>query len=340
MHDSASESFNYDFLIISSLCPCCELAMLTLHTGVSNHLPQTGSVVIADQNDPGVVVLPGPSITFQKYDELGRGAFATVYKGKFNNECCAVKILNQVAMHLITDLPAGPPDDPIQRKAIQSFTRECGCLMTINHPNVVKLMDVRTYDKGNFPILIMERLDCSLTGYFKDHPNQHMEPSVQLSICCDVASALDYLHAKRIVHRDICGNNILLILDDQSVKTAKVSDFGMSRILKDFEGMSTTLTAIEGHRAAYYPPELQDECGSSDSSIDIYMFGVLMLQIAHGIPYVIRRERGGLIQKLSERHVLKTSIMWCTELEKNKRPSATSIHESIKSLLEKKENNP
>ena len=290
-----------------------------------------GSVAIVNQNE---VVLPGPSISFWKDKELGRGAFATVYEGVFNNERCAVKILNQVAMHLISDLPTGPCDDAIQRKAVQSFTRECSCLMTINHPNVVKLIDVRTYDKGNFPVLIMERLDCSLTSYFM-RPNQTMEHSVQLSICCDVASALNYLHENRIVHRDICGNNILLILDDQSVQKAKVSDFGMSRILKDFEKMSTTLTAIEGHRAAYYPPELQDECGSSDSSIDIYMFGVLMLQIAHGIRCVTsRRERKDLIQKLSERHVLKSSIMWCTELEKNKRPSASSIHASIKSLLE------
>jgi cyclin-dependent kinase 7 len=311
---------------------------LRVLTGVNIHLPQiernNGSVVIAGQNDPNEVVLPGPSISFWTDRVLGRGAFATVYEGKFKDECCAVKVLNQVAMHVITDLPTGPPDDSIERKAIQSVTRECGCLMTINHPNVVKLLDVRSYHKGDFPILIMERLDCSLTAYFKEHPNQNMGKLVQLSICCDVSSALNYLHANRIVHRDICGNNILLVLDNQSVKIAKISDFGMSRILKDFEGMSTTLTAIDGHRAAYYPPELQDECGSSDSSIDIYMFGVLMLQIAHEIPYVTRRDRRGLIQKLSERHILKSSIMWCTELERNKRPSAINIHESIKSLLE------
>ena len=198
-----------------------------MHTGVNVHLQpnlNNGSVTSASQNDPDVVVLRGPSILLWKNKELGRGAFATVYEGKFNSECCAVKILNQVAMHLISDLPTGPCDDPIIRKAVQSFTKECSCLMTINHPNVVKLIDVRTYDKGNFPVLIMERLDCSLTSYFM-RPNQSMELPVQLLICCDVASALDYLHASRIVHRDICGNNVLLVLDDnQSVQKAKLSD--------------------------------------------------------------------------------------------------------------------
>ena len=64
------------------------------------------------------------------------------------------------------------------------------------------------------------------------------------------------------------------------------------------------------------------------------MFGVLMLQITHEIPYVTRRERRGLIQKLSECHILRSAIMWCTELEKNKHPLAVTIHESVKSLLE------
>ena len=213
-------------------------------------------------------------------------------------------------MQLISDLPTGPCDDTIRRKAIQNFTKECSCLMTINHPNIVKLIDIRTYDKGNFPVLIMERLDYSLTAYFKQHSNQNMDHSVLLSICCDVASALNYLHENRIVHCDICGNNILLILDSQTVREAKVSDFGMSRILRDFEEMSTTLTTIDGHHAAYYSPELQDDYGSSDSSIDIYMFGVLMLQIAHGILCVkLRIEHKGLVQKFSERHVLKGFIM-------------------------------
>ena len=93
-------------------------------------------ISIANQNDPNEVVLPGPSISFWKNKELGRGAFATVYEGVFNSKHCAVKILNQVAMQLISDLPTGPCDDPIQRKAIQSFTKECSCLMTINHPNI------------------------------------------------------------------------------------------------------------------------------------------------------------------------------------------------------------
>lgn len=293
-----------------------------------------GALNVPGENDPAKVVLAGPCISFWKDKELGRGAFATVYEGVFNNERCAVKVLNQVAMHLITELPAGPCDDPIVRKGVESFTRECSCLMTLNHPNIVELIDVRTYHKGNYPVLIMEKLDCSLTTYLRSRPpNETMEQLIILSLCLDVASALNYLHEHRIIHRDICGNNVLLALSEKPCIRAKVSDFGMSRILKDFEKMSTTLTAIEGHRAAYYPPELQDEAGSSDSSIDIFMLGVLMLQIVHGLPCVTsRKQRRELIQSLSDRHILKSAILWCTEFEKNKRPGASNIYVMVKAL--------
>ena len=99
--------------------------------------------------------------------------------------------------------------------------------------------------------------------------------------------------------------------------------------------MSTTLTLIEGHRAAYYPPELHEDSGSCDSSIDVYMFGVLMLQIVHTIPCVqSRRQRNGLIEALSSEHILKKFVVLCTEREKNKRPTAEEIHTKLKAVYE------
>ena len=130
------------------------------------------------------------------------------------------------------------------------------------------------------------------------------------------------------------GDNILLDTKT-STPVAKVSDFGMSKILKDFEKMSTRLTAIIGHRAACYPPELQDDPESYDMSIDIFMFGVVMLQIVHQLPYVksprLRRE---LVSELSESHALTKHIQHCVDLEKNKRPEAKGIHTELKKKFE------
>ena len=106
-----------------------------LITGVNIHMPdnlqchaKVSNGSIAGQYDLSAV------ISFSKNKELGRGVFATVYEGTFNNKCCAVKILNHVAIHLISDVPTGPCDDPIQSRTLQNFTRECEYLITMNHP--------------------------------------------------------------------------------------------------------------------------------------------------------------------------------------------------------------
>ena len=114
-------------------------------------------------------------------------------------------------------------------------------------------------------------------------PNeQEISELVQLSISCDIAAALDYLQQTGIIHRDLCSDNVLLQVSGRRGPIpviAKTSDFGMSRILKHFDRMSAKLTLIAGYWAAYYPPELRDDLESYDESIDIFMFGVVMMQL-------------------------------------------------------------
>ena len=280
--------------------------------------------------DSNGITIAGPNVEFWTKRVLGRGAFGKVYEGIYNGKPCAVKILNEVAMELISDLPPGSSDGQVSRKAIESFTKEGDCLKQIDHPNVVKLYDIRPYPKGDYPVLVMEKLNCSLTGFFISPDGQNISLSVQLSISCDVSSALEYLHANKIIHRDLCGDNILLNTQTP-IPVAKVSDFGMSRILKDFERMSTRLTTIVGQRAACYPPELHDDPESYDMSIDIFMFGVVMLQIVSKLSYVKSlKHRRKLISELSENHALTKHIQLCMDLEKKNRPTAEGIHTELK----------
>ena len=267
---------------------------------------------------------------------LGRGAFGKVYEGLYDGNPCAVKILNEVAMELASDLPAGPSaDDEILQKAIDSFIKEGECLKQVDHQNVVKLYDFCTYPKGNYPVIAMEKLSCSLTCFFMSPGGQDISLLVQLSLTCDVASALEYLHRNKIIHRDLRGDNILLNTQTPNgMPVAKVSDFGMSRILKNFERMSAKLTSIIGHPPCY-PPELLEDPSSYDMSIDIFMFGVVMLQIAHKISCVeSQKHRRELINELSESHALKKYIQRCVEVEKKKRPEAEEVHTELKKMYE------
>ena len=284
------------------------------------------------------ITITAPIVTFIPAKEciLGCGVFGKVYEGKCDGKPCAIKILNEVAMNLISGLPLSSSDDKIQQQAKSTFKNERDTLVRIKHDNVVALYDFRFYPKGDYPVLIMEKMECSLTQYFKQREIL-VSQLAQVSICCDVASALDYLQKNGIVHRDLCSDNVLLnSTKNGSTPIAKVSDFGMSRILPNFERMSAKLTGIVGGRTAYYPPEIQEDPESYDKSIDVFMFGVVMTQVAHCMPEIVSiKKRKELIAELPESHIMKSLIVQCVEVEQNKRPSPQVIHLELRVCLDK-----
>ncbi len=82
-------------------------------------------------------------------------------------------------------------------------------------------------------------------------------------------------HSKQIIHRDLCGDNVLLKLT-QPVPIAKISDFGMSR-LYDPSKLSHTLTAV-GHRMGYLPLEaIRLDKENYDNSVDVFSLGAIMV---------------------------------------------------------------
>uniref|UniRef100_A0A8C5RW43 SH3 domain binding kinase family member 3 n=1 Tax=Laticauda laticaudata TaxID=8630 RepID=A0A8C5RW43_LATLA len=107
-------------------------------------------------------------------------------------------------------------------------------------------------------------------------------PEVQVKQCAaQLADALDFMHGKALVHRDIKLDNVLLF--DQECQLVKLGDFGLTRL----EG---TLISAMSTVLPYSPPELclleKTESLALDSSLDIWAFGVLLFCICTGcIPW-------------------------------------------------------
>uniref|UniRef100_A0ABM5GSF0 Uncharacterized serine/threonine-protein kinase SBK3 isoform X1 n=2 Tax=Pogona vitticeps TaxID=103695 RepID=A0ABM5GSF0_9SAUR len=103
-------------------------------------------------------------------------------------------------------------------------------------------------------------------------------PEVQVKRCAaQLAEALDFMHGKALVHRDIKLDNVLLF--DRECHRVKLSDFGLTRL----EG--TKVGAMSG-TLPYSPPELclleNSETLALDSSLDIWAFGVLLFCLCTG----------------------------------------------------------
>ena len=104
----------------------------------------------------------------------------------------------------------------------------------------------------------MELMECNLKEYIKGKQEKKLSLLCQLSLCLDIAKGLKFLHSQEIIHRDLCDVNILIVNHwGELCPTAKVADFGMSRILPH-EYISATLTGL-AHRLAYLPSEARDD---------------------------------------------------------------------------------
>ena len=253
---------------------------------------------------------------------IGSGAFGVVFNGSYKSEPCAAKVLHQVAMQIQTSLPVCQEAD----KITASFDRECEFLKSFHHPNIVQHLSTDKHPSSGSTILVTELMDCNLRSYLSGI-EESLTSHCQVSLSKDVASGLAYIHSRQIIHRDLCGDNILLKLS-QPVPIAKISDFGMSRLL-DPSQMSSTLTAV-AHRMGYLPPEaLREHDEKYDHSLDIFSLGVIMVQIVHKVETVkTAKDRSFYVSQIPVTHKLKLIISDCLQEDMKRRPCAKEICES------------
>ena len=240
-------------------------------------------------------------------------------------------MLSPLGQEFLTGLPISTIRlGNVQEEALLKFKKECDFMKSYEHPNIVAYYSTVFYPECNLPVLVMELMQTSLCRYICE--GGVMSERTQVSLSCDIASALEFLHDKGLVHRDLCGDNILLNYN-QDILVAKVSDFGISRIIVKSEQLSHSLAAL-GHRPGYLPPEaFSIDPTDYDSSLDIFMFGVVMTQIASKVPTVDSdHQRQKLVSQLEDQCSLKPFISQCLRENRDDRPSASTLLSLFKAL--------
>ena len=197
-------------------------------------------------------------------DILGVGSYGKVCRAKRGQLPCAAKLLHDIMFQ---------DGDPGASVFLERFEQECHFLSSIKHPNIVQYLATVSDPNSKRPVLLMELMDESLTK-FLERSTTFVPYHIQVNICYDVALALAYLHSNGIIHRDLSGNNVLLI---GSGNRAKVTDFGMSRLM-DIDPRMTQLTQCPG-TLAYMPPETLIGGSVYSNKLDCFSFGVLSIQI-------------------------------------------------------------
>ncbi|XP_060669329.1 LEAF RUST 10 DISEASE-RESISTANCE LOCUS RECEPTOR-LIKE PROTEIN KINASE-like 1.2 isoform X2 [Ziziphus jujuba] len=283
---------------------------------------------------------------FASEKELGDGGFGSVYHGKLKDG-------REVAVKRLYEH---------NYKRVEQFMNEIEILTRLRHRNLVSLYGCTSRHSREL-LLVYEYIP---NGTVADHLHgEQAKPgllpwSIRMSIAIETATALAYLHASEIVHRDVKTNNILL---DNNF-TVKVADFGLSRLFpNDVTHVSTAPQGTPG----YVDPEYH-QCYQLTSKSDVYSFGVVLIELISSLPAVdITRHRHEInlanlatskIQKCEFHELIDPSTGFetdsevrrmtiavaelafqCLQQNKEMRPSMEEVLETLKSI-ESREDSP
>ncbi len=212
----------------------------------------------AEEVEPAGFTIPG----FDIMEPLGKGGFATVYRGvqRSLNRPVALKVMHE----------------RLRGDGLRRFEREVDAnLRLAGHPNVLTVHDRGELPDGR-PYLVLEYCPG---GSLADRLKKGALPMREvLRIGVKAADALAAAHREGILHRDIKPDNLLVT----RYEPVALADFGIAKVLDPDGGISMTVKALT---PAYAPPELFDEDYTGPTAAgDLYSLGATLYALLSGAP--------------------------------------------------------
>ncbi|KAJ6423869.1 hypothetical protein OIU84_024776 [Salix udensis] len=208
---------------------------------------------------------------------IARGTFGTVHRGVYDGQDVAVKLLDWGE--------EGHRSEAEVASLRAAFTQEVVVWHKLDHPNVTKFigatigsseLNIQTENghigmPSNICCVVVEYCPGgALKSYLIKNRRRKLAFKVVIQLALDLARGLSYLHSKKIVHRDVKTENMLL----DKTRTVKLADFGVARLEASNPNDMTGETGTLGYMA----PEVLN--GSPyNRKCDVYSFGICLWEI-------------------------------------------------------------
>jgi serine/threonine protein kinase len=204
---------------------------------------------------------------WQKGELLGVGAFGRVYMG-LDTDTGQMLAVKQVTL-------GGQATSRQFIEQMRSLETEISLLRPLNHPNIVRCYGCER-DKDELNIFLELVPGGSITSLL-----QKFGPFAESMVAVytkQILTGLEYLHANRIIHRDIKGANILVDSDG----VVKLADFGASKQLQNVMSATGDLHSLKG-TPYWMAPEVIKQTGHGRQA-DIWSVGCTVIEMLTGKP--------------------------------------------------------
>jgi serine/threonine protein kinase len=249
-------------------------------------LPVSGShrfdatISATNASDQSPAPLPDTIARYQIESLLGRGGYGHVFKA-FDD---------QLQRHVAIKVPLR---HQFSEAALQKYLDEARTLAKLNHPGIVAVHDVGVTEDG-LPFIVSPYIDGrSLAERMRAAP---LTLRHGLELLSAVGSALAYVHAQGVVHRDVKPGNILLDREEQPF----LADFGLA--LRDETAVDTQRSRV-GTPAYMSPEQARGESHLVDGRSDIFSLGVVLYEMLTGKRPFGGRDRNSIVYSLLHQEV-------------------------------------